>query len=197
MTQEGYNKVKQKYEQLINIRKTLSESNEIVKSLNLRKNILEQDDNVKEYISIINRLNYISELEKNYELYSNEEIVEIISQELFNEVFTNNIFVLMGKYKIVKNQQVIAPTPDDYDFTGYLNIELPFMKASVNISKQTEDVMKDSTILIAPEGIETSQFYYKVRNEFFNVLLNYGQEAAVKYIYDTYVDNKEMRKALK
>lgn len=194
MTNESYNKIKAKYDELILKREKCNQLNSQLKRLEELRTKLELNLDVQAYVSTLEQIDKIKQsLNSSYkkEELTDEKIIYSASYEIGNGSETNNIYVYMGTfdydndYDIVHGPGVIklSDNATDFGWKSYRNIELRSFEAERQVSQNGLDKFeKENTILYAPKGISAEKFYYQVRNMFFETLVKFGQEEAVKVI---------------
>lgn len=194
MTNESYNNVKNKYNELISKRESIDELQSRLKKLEENKAKLELDLNVQAYVSILEQIDQIIKMLPSLDerkSMTDEHLLWIAANQVILEQNTNNIYVYMGTYDyssegdIVHGSRVIELPDDSTDFGWklYKNIELVDYYADKIVPKQELGVFeKETTILYAPKDTFPDIFYRKVKKVFFETLIKFGQEEAVKKI---------------
>lgn len=183
MTNEEREKIKGKYEHLLEIKKEILKNKDEIE-------ILEQDPTVRRYLELKERL----ESDKGYDYYevvhlSNEMILEkaIKSVRVSN---TSGIFICSGTYQNGDidsdfNDYIVSHNDPDADFREYINIELPEYDSShiqlIPISECAE-FEQNNIVLYPPKGVDSAQYYSKIRMMYFNTAIQYGCEKALEKV---------------
>ena len=177
MTNEEREKIKEKYEHLLEIKKEILKNKDEIE-------ILEQDPTVRRYLELKERL----ESDKGYDYYevahlSNEMILEkaIKSLRVSN---TSGIFICIGTYH---NGDIVSHDASDIDFREYVNIEQNQYEDDrirlIPISDCLE-FEQNNIVLYPPKGVNSSQYYSKIRTMYFNTAIQYGcDKAKEKMLY--------------
>lgn len=183
MTNEEREKIRVKYEHLLEIKKEILKNKDEIE-------ILEQDPTVRRYLELKERL----ESDKGYDYFevvhlSNEMILEkaIKSVRVSN---TNGIFICSGTYQNGDidsdfNDYIVSHNDPDADFREYINIELPEYDSSriqlIPISECAEFEEKN-IVLYPPKEVNSAQYYSKIRTMYFNTAIQYGCEKALEKV---------------
>lgn len=183
MTNEEREKIRVKYEHLLEIKKEILKNKDEIE-------ILEQDPTVRRYLELKERL----ESDKGYDYFevvhlSNEMILEkaIKSARVSN---TNGIFICSGTYQNGDidsdfNDYIVSHNDPDADFREYINIELPEYDSSriqlIPISECAEFEEKN-IVLYPPKEVNSAQYYSKIRTMYFNTAIQYGCEKALEKV---------------
>lgn len=185
MTNEEKEKIRIKYEHLLEIKKEILKNKEEIE-------MLEQDPTVKRYLELKERL----ESDQDYDYFdvvhlSNEMILEkaIESVKVTN---INNIYVYLATYQInLENDEeypldfVVSFDDPNADYSEYMSIESDEYaveyqkKVTPNNRKEFE---QNNIVLYPPKGVDSAQYYSKIRTMYFNTAIQYGCEKALEKV---------------
>lgn len=185
MTNEEREKIKEKYECLLEIKKEILKQKEEIEEL-------EQDPTVRRYLELKERL----ESDRDYD-YS--EVVDLSNEKILEKAIesvrvtnTNNIYVYLGTYQINLNKNeeypsdFIVPFNDPKaDYSEYMSIELDecaYEQKKLVSPKQREKFEKDNIVLYPPKGINSGTYYSEIRTMYFNTAIKYGCDKALEKV---------------
>ncbi len=178
-------------EEVKGIKEKMEEHNADIK----RVKELEKDPHVKEYITLMRKLdNNVKKTE-----YSEAEIIASIYRKYISQIEdidTNEIYVYLGTYTssseidIVHGANDIRVRYDDpsADYRIYWNIEQSFAE---NIFLPQCKEFEETHVILNPSGYFKREAFYKIQQEFFVKAAQVNQKAAAKSLLKKYPKLKE------
>lgn len=183
MTNEEKEKIRIKYEHLLEIKKEILKNKDEIE-------MLEQDPTVRRYLE----LKEILESDRCYDYF---KVVHLSNEMILEEAIksvrissTNGIFICSGTYKNGDigsdfNDYIVSHDAPDADFRKYINIELPEYDSNliqlIPISECAE-FEQNNIVLYPPKEFNSPQYYSKIRMMYFNTAVKYGCEKAVEKV---------------
>ncbi len=208
MTNENLERVRNRYNKLVELKEQIENAKKMNEQLLKRKSELEENEFVKEYLTILKQLNEAHEylaLERYFIPNTDQEMLrdaatEVSLQYCYDDTenreeklanSTNHIYVYMGSFKYDSESDIVhgpgvIQVPDDnpnFSWKDYKDIELTNSDATQQIYKHNvEKFEAENTILYAPEDMDPRDFYDQVRLIFFETAIKESQEEAVRKV---------------
>lgn len=178
MTNGELKYIKMKYEELTSIKDEVDSLNEAIE-------LYEQHPVVTKYLNLKRKLKKITKSHSKVGALGDEGLLEYIVSSI-GIINTNNIYVYMGTYQ--QNDNITEENPCDFivsyddpnaDYRLYINIESPDDERKIICTLQT-DFEEQNIVLYPSEGINSTTYFYEIRNMYFKTAINEGQENAIE-----------------
>lgn len=173
---------KEVYEQIVEDYNEAKKMQQSYKKLLEKKELLEQDEKVKEYIEI---LQLMKDYNKSTLDKSNRELItDLFNKNVNKSKSTNDIYVYIGTYEYatginIKGTIDKAVDRDDpnADYRLYINLEKFLDTKQIAIS-EADEFEKTNTVIYA----ENRNEYRELQYEFIKYSIELGQEKAIQKI---------------
>lgn len=178
MTNGELKDIKRNYEELTTAKTETDLLNEAIE-------LYEQHPIVIKYLNLKRKLELIAKSHSKVEELDDAELLEYVINNI-GISNTNNIYVYMGTYQ--QNDNITEEYPCDFivsyddpnaDYRLYINIESPDDERKIICNLQS-DFEKQNIVLYPPQGINSSTYFYEIRNMYFKTAINEGQENAIE-----------------
>ena len=178
MTNGELKDIKRNYEELTTAKTETDLLNEAIE-------LYEQHPIVIKYLNLKRKLELIAKSHSKVEELDDAELLEYVINNI-GISNTNNIYVYMGTYQ--QNDNITEEYPCDFivsyddpnaDYRLYINIESPDDERKIICTLQS-DFEKQNIVLYPPQGINSSTYFYEIRNMYFKTAINEGQENAIE-----------------
>lgn len=185
MKQEELQQIKEEYTRINHLRK-------IATLLNEEKAALEEEQMVKRYIEVYNKLNQMKE----YLEYDDSDSIAMAIEKT-NITDTNKIYVCLGTYKriydiaMVNCSHYALTSHDDQqaEYSEYVDIEKDLIDSfQVDIQERAEFEENNDIIYLNKNDVSHASFYklqpsfYKLQHDFFKNVIENGQEKTISTI---------------
>ncbi|MBR1413137.1 MAG: hypothetical protein IJ574_00505 [Bacilli bacterium] len=177
MTEENLEELREKYYELISLKNNQAKYQELL----MKKDFLEQNQLVQEYIKTLMEINKMTK----YKSTINESAVIEDSIKSVNIKDNNNIYVYIGSFiyaQMYEEKDKQVPDNDiNADYRLYTNIEKQHNDAFIKIPLDEYIKFEKNNKIIYPNISEygIDQKYYKYRYEFFKTAIEEGQDKAL------------------
>ncbi len=201
MTEENYKNFLEKYAVIKERQKAIKEAKENLITLKQEREKYEKDTIVRRYLEVISKIKENTIIANQKEI-EEDSILEFIANENRDEENTNRIFVYMGSY-VDSNEADIEHGPgivrvfdENYSWREYKNIELNYAVSSINVDKKDVKQFEEENIVLYAGDNNSQKFYQLVRKTFFQNLVLYGQEEAVRRVLEEFKTTEEYQEFL-
>ena len=203
MTDENYKVILEKYNSLKEQQKQVQEAEERLHDLVEERLMYESNPMVQGYLQVMTSIKETAKL-ANQKVETDEDFFNTIANTFYGNTDTNNIYVYMGRFAngtysdIVHGSSIVRLPEVGYQTIGwieYKNIESHYSEATIQVKKAEQaDFEKKNIVLYAPLESDKEDFYQLVRKTFFQNLVLYGQEDAVRRILEEFKPTEEYQK---
>ncbi len=196
MTDLDLIRVKETYEKLKNIQKKVNEFKKLA-----QESKIDDMERIRENPEYQDILGQLLQLPRGINIDSDEEILDIASQKIYDgirsENNTNGIFVYLHSYTFGTAEQEFDIIEVPYDYQGihwreYRDIESRNADSNTIVYSQFfKEFYDNNQVLFSPTGMDPMQYYQEVRRTFFKAAIESNQKEACKTIYKRYLIPKE------
>ncbi len=185
MEDKNLKNIRKKYKEFLEIKETYQK-------LLQRKNELENDPKIQEYLNLIESIDsYGDTYILGCKVCSTTE-KKLLERAFESEVIenSNNIFVYCGTYKVSDEIDIVHGPSDirvkrddpSAEYSTYRDIEKNSLNSSINVSIHCRDEFEKNNFILYPKGYTYENFYFEVRRKFFETAIKKGQKKAIEII---------------
>lgn len=173
--------------------KKLTEKNKEINKKRKRLSKLMQHRLVKEYIKLYNEVNAFDGINAFHKQNYKSALTQSFRRFEYNIKETNGIYVYLGTFKYTDEVDIVHGEHDDRvnrddpkaDYSLYRNIENHNLQEDVKI-KDRDEFERTHTIICGKNQCFPDMEYWKIQEEFYELVIKKGQEVACKEIIKKY-----------